>query len=308
MKNMEMLSLNFIQFDIKKVLPKGLRGTLACLMLCIPASMFILPSQAQTLPLPIRSPHARPATLLIQEWQHLDRETLEKRLFEEISSGNVPPFLRQLSEIKDSVVINDRLYSIRYYCTPDYLAVGSNTDYLLIPMSAYLAQELADETQTNLPTAKMVDQIYSAASIKLRPQPIPPSPEMITLPVFIRHQQLIRGQCDSLGISAGDQLIAGHKKDIILSNKIYEQLRASVPNPVVIYGWHTVDGSPIQPVYNGHGATYADYSHGIRLIQNKVWVNGKPRAMKRILASKKWHSLLSNEGQIRKFRYPKSPL
>ncbi len=304
---MEISYLTYIQFDFNMLLQKVFRVPIFCLVLWAIVPMITLPSQAQTLALPIRNPHARPASLLIQEWESLDREAREVRLFEEISSGNVPSILRHLWEIKDSGVVNGKLYSIRYYCTPDYLAVGSDEDYLLIPMSAYLAQLLANEARSNLPTAKMVDQIYLTAPTKLRPQPIPPSPEMTTLPVFVRHQHLIRGQRDSLGIEAGNQLIAGHKKDVILSNKIYQQLRTSVPRPVVIYGWHTGDDSPIQPVYNGHGATYADYSHGIRLIQNKVWVNGKPRSMRRILASNKWHSLLSKEGKIRKCRYPKSP-
>lgn len=30
------------------------------------------------------------------------------------------------------------------------------------------------------------------------------------------------------------------------------------------------NGIPIQPLYNGHEQTYADYSHGIRLVQRVV--------------------------------------
>jgi len=66
-------------------------------------------------------------------------------------------------------------------------------------------------------------------------------------------------------------LIAGIKKDIVLSNKVADNER---PNRVAIYGWHKLDGKPIQPVYAGHVNWYVDYSHGIRLISRKVKVNG----------------------------------
>jgi hypothetical protein len=43
---------------------------------------------------------------------------------------------------------------------------------------------------------------------------------------------------------------------------------------VAIYGWHTIDAKPIQPVYAGHVNWYVDYSHGIRLIAQKVKIDG----------------------------------
>jgi hypothetical protein len=66
-------------------------------------------------------------------------------------------------------------------------------------------------------------------------------------------------------------LIAGIKKDVVLSNKVLEHQR---PNRVAIYGWHTLDSKPIQPVYAGHVNWYVDYSHGIRLIAKRVKIDG----------------------------------
>jgi hypothetical protein len=66
-------------------------------------------------------------------------------------------------------------------------------------------------------------------------------------------------------------LISGIKKDVVLSNKVLEHQKS---NRVAIYGWHTLDGKPIQPVYAGHVNWYVDYSHGIRLIAKKVKMDG----------------------------------
>ncbi|MFH0991595.1 MAG: T9SS type A sorting domain-containing protein [bacterium] len=66
----------------------------------------------------------------------------------------------------------------------------------------------------------------------------------------------------------------------------------------MIYGWHKLDGTPIQPVYNGHEQTYADYSHGIRLVKDTVLVDGIPRFLSSVLADPVYHLLLSDEGII----------
>ena len=74
---------------------------------------------------------------------------------------------------------------------PDYLAVGSNEDYFLTPMSPLLAQRIADATGCILPTKKIVDAVYAAAEVKLPPQPIAPSAAMITVPVFVAHNDSV---------------------------------------------------------------------------------------------------------------------
>ena len=77
---------------------------------------------------------------------------------------------------------------------------------------------------------------------------------------------------------------------------IYSNLHSGVPKPVVIYGWHYTSGSPIQPLYNGHEETYADYSHGIRLVQNAITVDGGPNTITNVLTNPSLVALLSDEG------------
>ena len=230
--------------------------------------------------------------------------TLEKRetiIFSEIKKGNVPNFLRKLTLIKDSATIDNKIYIIDYYVLPNYIAIGSNEDFLYVPMTPILAQKIADLTKSSLPTKQMVNRIYQNAAIKLAPQPIPPTKLMTTVPVFIKHNQLVNAQLvPYLNEHINSSLTAGHKKDIVISNKIYGEKS----NRVVIYGWHKLDGKPIQPLYNKHVNTWADYSHGVRLIQNKVCVNGKKTTIAKVLADPKLNVLLSDEGMILKPFYP----
>jgi hypothetical protein len=188
------------------------------------------------------------------------------------------------------------------------MAVGSDESYFLTPMTPLLAQRIADSLKCILPTRKMVIDIYSAATLKLAPAPIPPSAEMITVPVFVRHDSLVWSQRGpQIASFPQGTLVGGTKKDVVISNRIRNDLKAGVPKPVVIYGWHQLNGVAIQPLYNGHGETYADYSHGIRLIQEAVQLNGSPTTISAILKNDTLASILSDEGTIPIPRYGNVP-
>ena len=259
---------------------------------------------AQRLPLKLRSNTALSGTRFAQSISDstLSIDEREKRIFEEILSGNVPAFYRKLVSITDSSVVGGIVHSIQYFVLPDFLAIGSDSDYFYCPMRPALAQKIANLLKCSLPTRQMSDRIYRMARVKLTPSPIPPSKLMTTVPVFIRHNQMVEEQRKSMlpDFPAGN-LVAGNKKDIVVSNKIYTPDHRS---HVVIYGWHQPGGKAIQPLYNGHNADWADYSHGVRLIQNRVWVDGKRTSIKKILRSPDLHVLLSDEGVIDRPFYP----
>jgi hypothetical protein len=67
---------------------------------------------------------------------------------------------------------------------------------------------------------------------------------------------------------------------------------------VAIYGWHRRDGKPIQPLSTVHEASYADYSHGIRLVSTTVQINGTPRSIYDVLEDPDLAPLLTDEGMI----------
>jgi hypothetical protein len=117
-----------------------------------------------------------------------------------------------------------------------------------------------------------------------------------------QHNEMVKDQRAAFlnGFPLGS-LAAGHKKDVIISHKIYGN---PSPERVVIYGWHYQNGDPIQPVYSGHDNEYADYSHGIRLVQDSVLVNGEMRRISELLKDPELSALFSDEGMILKPFYP----
>ena len=257
--------------------------------------------KAQKLPLPPRANDAISGSTFKNKVEVLSLEDRENNIYQEVLKGNVPDFLRDLAPISFSKSIKDSTYVVTYFVLPDYLAVGSDTDYFLMPMTPILAQKIAKAIGFTLPTKQMADQIWSNASLKLAPSPIPPSPKMTTIPVMWEHNMLLQRQRKkalkqaSLGV-----LVAGHKKDVIISNKIYE----NSSKPVVIYGWHYQNGTPIQPVYARHSETYADYSHGIRLVQDSALINHKVHLITSVLQDTEKSALFSDEGAMEKPFYP----
>ena len=231
-------------------------------------------------------------------------EEREEAIYKEISSGNIPDFLRTFKPVHLKMEIHNKNISATYYVSPDYLAIGSDNDYFLMPMTPKLAQKCADFMGCSLPTTKMVDDIYKSADLKLLPEPIPPSPKMTTVPVFYKHNELVKKQRDIyLQKNPLGDLVAGHKKDIVITNKLYNP---EFTKNVAIYGWHKPDGKPIQPLYSKHVDWWADYSHGVRLISNNMEVNGKKMLVSEVLSDPNLAELLSYEGVIPVSRYPKT--
>jgi len=257
--------------------------------------------------IPERPADAVTGSALVEKVTGMSIEDREREFVEEILSGNVPSFSRKLKALRISQTVNGKDYELVYFVACDYMAIGSDQEYLYIPLTPSTAQYLADSLDCLLPTKKIVDNIYSRSDIKLFPQPIPPSDKMTTIPVFAQHTDSIKEQISILGLDRSvNKIIAGHKKDIILSNEIYNPERNS--GRVVIYGWHKSENNPIQPVYSGHIARYADYSHGLRLVSNRALLNGHPIHLDDILKDSVFSILVSSESVISKPYYPESKI
>jgi hypothetical protein len=186
------------------------------------------------------------------------RDSLTEAL---ILRGNMPDFLRRFVRIKtkQTDTITGKTIVTKFWTAPDYLAVGINKDWARVHVSARLAQRLADSLGCILPTTQMVDQIYAAARVKL--EPIPMYAYRDSTPTFWQHHLIIEGQR-----KGRKGLIAGIKKDIVQT----EKLKAYPNNDrVAIYGWHRLNGKPIQPLYLGHVWWYVDYSQGVRLVKDR---------------------------------------
>lgn len=267
------------------------------------AMFFSISANAQTLNLPARSAAAMNGTQFVSTISpgSMSLTTRENLIYAEISAGNVPDFYRNMVAVTSSATIGSVVQTATYYVIPDYLAVGHDTDYFLCPMSPMLATQIGNLTGCTLPTRKMVNDIWSAAPVQLAPSPISPGPNMTTVPVFDQHNTTVRGQRQSvIGTNPLGDLVSGDKKDVVISNLIY-----NTANRVVIYGWHYQSGTAIQPLSNVHADTYMDYSHGIRLVQNNCMLNGTTATtVQAILQSSTLNPILSDEGQMAQPYYP----
>lgn len=212
-------------------------------------------------------------------------------VIEQVLAGNVPDFLRDLSPVTLSSTAADGVRTVVTICvTPDYLSVGTDADYVRVPMGLPAASRIAGRLGFLLPTTRMVDAIYRQAAVHLAPAPMAPTSQMESTDYFWRHNHMVDKQLNGSGPSL---LTAGQKKDIVLTNRL-----RSKPGRVAIYGWHRLNGNPIQPLSTVHGRNYADYSHGVRLVDATAYVNGEPQSLEAILQDPELASIVSSEGRI----------
>jgi hypothetical protein len=251
---------------------------------CPPALAGEIPPRPATAPLGTRF-----AARVAEE----DSREREAAIKHEILRGNVPAFLRSLKPVRlRAKLAAGRTVTATICVMPDYLAIGTNRDFLRIPMNLHTATDVAAHFGFVLPTRKMVDAIYRQSAAHLRPQPMPAGREMCSVAYYVRHNAAIREQRLSLGIPLG-VLISGQKKDVVISNRL-----ASHPGRIAIYGWQNPDGTPIQPLSTLHGANYGDYSHGIRLVSDVMYLNGEPASVHHVLEDPELAALLSDEGPV----------
>lgn len=213
----------------------------------------------------------------------------EEAIAREFLRGNVPEFLRKSATItvrgKDKA---GKEHTVVCEVMPDYLAVGSDSDFVRVPMTPQTAQRIADAFGYQLMTTKLVDEVYRQAAVKLEPRPLTKDREAVD--TFVEHNHII--ECQRAGKALG-LLVAGIKKDVVVTNRLAEK-----PNKVAIYGWHKLDGKPIQPLTTVHTAKYVDYSHGVRLARRTVKIDGKERDLRFLLHDPNLCVLLSNEGPL----------
>jgi hypothetical protein len=253
----------------------------------------------------VEQPHlpAGPANALrgdqfVDAIEDLSLDEREAAILREVTRGNFPDFLRRFKivtirgRIKEGDRKRDVVVSIEVM--PDYLAVGSDKDFVRMPMRPQTAQRIADEFGCVLPTRKIVDAIDAQAELRIAPHPMTEEREAVA--TFAGHNHIVRKQ---IGSRPNGQLVTGVKKDIVLSPRIFER-----PQRLAIYGWRQLNGQPIQPLTIVHWDRYVDYSHGARLVRNVVEINGQRRKIDELLADPINWRLISDEGPMSPPRYP----
>lgn len=228
----------------------------------------------------------------------LNIEAREARIYTEIAQGNVPEWSRRMRRVDMRREVDGSEHEVSFWATPDYLAVGSDTAFFLFPLSPQTGQRVADLVNASLPTVPMVDAVWARARRRLAPITIEPDRDMTTVEYFEHHENLVQGQRMLQTVPRG-ALVAGHKKDVVLSTTL-----SANPGRVAIYGWHRLDGRPIQVLSTVLNDTWVDYSHGIRLVDRTVLIDGERRDLAEVLRDPSLAPLFSDGGVITSARYP----
>ena len=208
---------------------------------------------------------------------------------DQVLAGNVPSYLRTLVPVRMSEA-GPGVPEVIVFVLPDYLSVGTDDDCLPVPLDFVAAAEVARALGLALPTRRIVDAVYLEASLHLAPVPLPAGPEMRSVSHLLEHRARIEQERTE---PERGELVAGTKKDLVLTPLLLHN-----QGKEAIYGWHRLDGHPIQPLSLVHGEHYADYSHGIRFVSSTVLVDGLPCSYFDVLADPALAHFLSDEGPI----------
>ena len=190
----------------------------------------------------------------------MDSRTREQAILKQVFAGNLPAFLSKLIPVALSYRQPDgKTLTATIFVMPEYLAIGTDRDFLRIPMNLYSAVAAASRMGFILPTRKIVNAIYEQSAFHFAPEPMGAGPGMRSTDYYRTHNRKIEEQSRALGVT---------------------------------------QGAPIQPLSTVHGACYADYSHGIRLVSETVVVDGKNRSVYDVLKDPVLSKVLSDEGPI----------
>jgi hypothetical protein len=168
-----------------------------------------------------------------------------------------------------------------------------------VPLWPSTAQRVADRFGAMLPTKKLVDTIWRAATVKVEPRPMNYRPLAgDDVRVIAQHEAIVDGQ-----VAGRTGLIDGPLKNYIVGRAL---TTPAAVGKQYLYGWHRLNGEPIQPVFGGHSARFSDYAAGTRLISKTAYLNGQPVALESLFASPQYAPMINESGVLpaNALRYP----
>jgi hypothetical protein len=245
---------------------------------------------APRLTLPDRPADALDGAKFCDVCTHLRAGPREIAITTELLRGNVPGFLRKLVFVPLEDDRSDEARPTGVFVTSDYLAIGDDDDFVRLPVVRRTAVNVGRAAGCVLPTSKIVDAIYRAATCKVTSPSHGAGPHMASTELYVSHSREIDERRGAAGCALG-ALTAGPKKDLVMSAREREE-----PGRLAIYGWFTAAGAVIQPLSLRHSEEYVDFSHGVRLVHANMLVRGEKRSVIDVLASKDLAHLVSDEG------------
>lgn len=261
-----------------------------------------------------------------------DWKKREDAMVAALTSGNMPDFLLQWIEVDVSRTLDGgpgkgRSVKGVIRVLPEYLAVGSDTDHVHVPLDQISAQRVSSVFGTVLPTARICQRIYEKAPTKLAGPPrdywqtdpakrkAPANWAQDSTAAYREHSKAIRKKLETDSVTPGT-LVAGHKKDVVLSRDL--RIKSYC---VSFHGFYDKAGFPAEPCYekfkthadpacvkdtptlahdmHAKGHMFSDYSQGVRLVHPFMTVDGVTMSVASVLADPTLSYLISSEGPIR---------
>jgi hypothetical protein len=271
----------------------------------------------------------------------------EEAMVAQLISGNMPDSLLRWVEIDVSRTLTEgpakgRAVSGKVWVLPDYLAIGDDTDYVYAPLDPWSAQRVASSFGAVLPTARICHAIYtSASSRKIRMiardywrtdsgRVVPRGRTQDSTAAYLEHSSAIRDEMTKAPAVAVGTLVAGHKKDVVLSAKLHPTPTSDESARIAYHGFYDAGGWPTEPCYhtsdgklnktipkdkpalahpmqpNGH--LFSDYSQGVRLVHPMMKADDEWVCVAQVLGDPELSYLISFEGPIDPARIPKPTL
>ena len=192
-----------------------------CIPMVVPIGMELANAQvASVRKIPVRSDGAMTGSEFARYTLSMDPSEREEAVLSQLMKGNLPGFLRRLKPVQLAHTFEDgKTTTATIFVMPDYLSIGSDNDFFLIPMALYTATRIAMEFGFLLPTRKMVDAIFEQSAFHFAPAPMKPGAQMVSTAYFLRHNDKIKEQRLNLCCPLG-ALLSGHKKDVVVTNRL----------------------------------------------------------------------------------------
>ena len=255
-------------------------------------------------------------------------EDREVAFLEQFKNGNVPDFCRKFCSIQLHDAKNKHTATLEVMS--DYLAIGSNEDFVRVPLSGLTMQKVADLWGCRIPTQPVADACYHQADKKVAGHNVdfqgPPGPGgspkyggmwqasnwAVQLMDDITQGRLVcdsktprppltQGRCDmNFGLNHHGQctvpvphpltLHAGHRKEVIIHPD-------DLSVHLAFYGFFTAQGKALQGAGEcRHGPAFADCSHGNRMVAPTILVDGKTMDYQAVLADKELCGVITPGG------------
>ena len=248
----------------------------------------------------------RPALLPGSEWLiryadlDPDDESVRHRLvLEQVALGNMPDTWDDWVTV---TVKGRRGTVVDFEVSPHGLRIGTNADWVEVPLDGPHSAAAAEILGYQLCTAWMVEQIYNQArkhggmvhyfaaaeiadSLRLLDwKHDAPDGEMMKSPEFFQQRSTLLQDWLNEHAIEPDTLISGYFKTVV------PPIDGLTRNGgLEMVGGHTEQGRKIQSLSGGfHPRSFFDYSHNIRLAKDSIRVQGRAMALREFWSSVKY--------------------